>query len=171
MANAPAMSIRARKDVLQSEASHIAQHREMDLIIARGGIEGRSSSGGGNRRTKGTRGGFEGQCNQAKSGGARLESKGGEKKVELLVLVPQRPTWRRGAHHNTQLSVVALHATPNNPLAGFSTLAPPWRYSTRSRTSVHHSTMSGDMVPDLGIMVPTTAPTWCQSSNVFKMWH
>ncbi|KAK9167130.1 hypothetical protein Scep_002321 [Stephania cephalantha] len=69
------MSTRARKGVLQDEGSHVAEHREMDLIIARGESEGEasessedsvgneereedhmggSSSGGGNRGTRAT---------------------------------------------------------------------------------------------------------------------
>ncbi|KAK9111581.1 hypothetical protein Scep_019100 [Stephania cephalantha] len=70
--NAPATSTCARKGVLQDEGSHVAEHRERDLMIARGGSEseasessedslgneeikedhaGGSSSGGGNRGT------------------------------------------------------------------------------------------------------------------------
>ncbi|KAK9125294.1 hypothetical protein Scep_014140 [Stephania cephalantha] len=67
---------------------------------------------------------FEGQCNGAKSGGARLESKERERKVELLVLVPQHPTRLRGAHYSASLGAVALHATLNSPPNGFGATAP-----------------------------------------------
>ncbi|KAK9128711.1 hypothetical protein Syun_017508 [Stephania yunnanensis] len=84
MANASAMSIRARKDVLQGEGFHIAQHREMDLIIVCGRTEGEAFESSDDSLENKEKKRFEGQCNEAKSGGARLESKGREKKVELL---------------------------------------------------------------------------------------
>ncbi|KAK9140639.1 hypothetical protein Scep_010320 [Stephania cephalantha] len=39
-ANVPASSRRPRKGVLQDESSHVAEHRERDLTIARGESEG-----------------------------------------------------------------------------------------------------------------------------------
>ncbi|KAK9157832.1 hypothetical protein Scep_004406 [Stephania cephalantha] len=40
---APATSRHARKDVLQDEGYHVVEHREKDLLIARGGTEGDAS--------------------------------------------------------------------------------------------------------------------------------
>ncbi|KAK9168844.1 hypothetical protein Syun_000984 [Stephania yunnanensis] len=41
--NAPATSKRAQKGVLEDEGSHIAEHWERDLMIARGGSQGEAS--------------------------------------------------------------------------------------------------------------------------------
>ncbi|KAK9101251.1 hypothetical protein Scep_024681 [Stephania cephalantha] len=88
--NASATSTRALKGVLEDKGSHIAEHRESDLMIARGGSQGEasessedsleneereedhvggSSSGEGNRGTQATRGTQGGRGGRGSRGG------------------------------------------------------------------------------------------------------
>ncbi|KAK9157651.1 hypothetical protein Scep_004225 [Stephania cephalantha] len=88
-ASGPASSRRPRKAVLQDESFNVAEHREMDLMIARGETKGEasessddslgneeieeehiggSSSGVGNRGTRGTRGTRSGRGSRGRRG-------------------------------------------------------------------------------------------------------